>query len=70
MKNILHIYTTIDEDDEADDELKWEAILMMGYGCGLALGYIVFKIGKPWWCVRYIEVLQLKLMNTCAKHYR
>ncbi|XP_017240163.1 receptor-like protein 9DC3 [Daucus carota subsp. sativus] len=62
-----------DEDDDADDELNWEAILM-GYGCGLicglSLGYIVFKIGKPWWFVKYIKILQLKLMKTCTKHSR
>ena len=30
--------------------------------CGLSYGYIFFKKGRPWWFVRYIEVLQLKLM--------
>ncbi|XP_063946257.1 receptor-like protein Cf-9 homolog [Daucus carota subsp. sativus] len=57
------------DEDDAGDELTWEAIVM-GYGCGLICGlssaYIVLKLGKPWWFVRYIEVLQLKLMKRYA----
>ena len=59
------------DEDDAGDELTWEAIVM-GYGCGLICGlssaYIVLKLGKPWWFVRYIEVLQLKLMKRCLKN--
>ena len=58
------------DEDDAGDELTWEAIVM-GYGCGLICGlssaYIVLKLGKPWWFVRYIEVLQQKLMKRCLK---
>ena len=36
----------------------WKAVLT-GYGCGLlfglAMGYAVFKIGKPKWLVRFVE---------------
>ena len=43
----------------------WEVILMgcgCGLICGLSSGYIFSKKGRPWWFMRYIEVLQLKLM--------
>ncbi|WOG94989.1 hypothetical protein DCAR_0314290 [Daucus carota subsp. sativus] len=57
------------DEDDAGDELRWEAIVM-GYGCGLICGlssaYIVLKLGRPWWFVRYVEVLQLKLMKRYA----
>ena len=36
----------------------WKAVLI-GYGCGLvvglAMGYVMFKMGKPQWLVRLIE---------------
>ena len=39
-------------------EFGWKAVLL-GYGCGLvfgsAMGYLVFKIGKPQCLLRLIE---------------
>ncbi|KAL1826062.1 hypothetical protein ACET3Z_012840 [Daucus carota] len=65
-----------DEPEENDggggnDEVNWEVILM-GFGigliCGLSTGYLVLRVGKPWWLVRYIEVLQQKLMKRFTRN--
>ena len=59
-----------DDEDDVHNGLNWELILM-GYGCGLicglSSGYIAFKMGRPRWFVRYIELLQLKLIRTRMK---
>lgn len=56
---------------DEDNEFDWEVILM-GYGigliCGLSTGYIVFKIEKPWWFLKYIEGLQQKLKTRFTKN--
>lgn len=46
------------EDGDSGIAFIWK-LAMMGYGCGVVLGfsigYIVFATGKPWWFVRTVE---------------
>ncbi|XP_050246587.1 receptor-like protein 9DC3 [Quercus robur] len=52
--------STFQEDNDSlfASGFGWKAVLI-GYGCGLlfglAMGYVVFKIRKPKWLVRFIE---------------
>ena len=50
-----------DNDSMFASGFGWKSVLM-GYGCGLvigiAMGYIVFKIRKPHWLVRFVEALK------------
>ncbi|KAK4573684.1 hypothetical protein RGQ29_031580 [Quercus rubra] len=50
-----------DNDSTFASGFGWKSVLM-GYGCGLvigmAMGYIVFKTGKPHWLVRFVEALK------------
>ena len=50
-----------DNDSMFASGFGWKSVLM-GYGCGLvigmAMGYIVFKTGKPHWLVRFVEPLK------------
>ena len=50
-----------DNDSMFASGFGWKSVLM-GYGCGLvigmAMGYIVFKTGKPHWLVRFVEALK------------
>ena len=61
------------EVDDEEDQFTWKMIIM-GYGCGLvcglSTGYIVFKTGKPWRFVKFIEGAQQKLIRTATKNTR
>ncbi|XVF18585.1 hypothetical protein REPUB_Repub11eG0035600 [Reevesia pubescens] len=48
---------TIQGDSKLTNDFDWKVVLM-GYGCGmafgLAMGYVVFKMGKPKWFVKLV----------------
>lgn len=61
------------EVDDDENQFTWQ-IILMGYACGLvcglSVGYIVFKTGKPWRFVRFIEGAQQKLIRRATKNTR
>ncbi|EOY13310.1 Uncharacterized protein TCM_031857 [Theobroma cacao] len=46
------------EDEGSEIAFIWK-VVMMGYGCGVVLGfnmgYIVFTTGRPWWFIKMVE---------------
>jgi len=61
------------EDDNSEDEgilAEWK-VIMMGYACGtimgLAWGYYMISVGKPFWLVKCITMIELAIVRTFVK---